>query len=95
VPNPDPYCPGEDRRVHVAAGGVARHERLESALSGTVERRRVLMVGDSLASDVAGALAFGYRSALVLTWATSGESWRTSELRPDMVGGAAAAIRVE
>jgi ribonucleotide monophosphatase NagD (HAD superfamily) len=108
------YYPGEDRRVHVAAGGVARliasvcvaygraleplylgkphepifhhnHGRLESALGRKVERRRVLMVGDSLASDVAGARAFGYRSALVLTGATSGERWRTSEFRPDLV----------
>ena len=114
VPNPDLYYPGEDRRVHVAAGGVARliasvcsaygrklepqylgkphepifhhnHGRLESRLGRTVERRRVLMVGDSLASDVAGARAFGYRSALVLTGATSGESWRAAEPRPDLV----------
>jgi len=114
VPNPDLYYPGEDRRVHVAAGGVARliasvcaaygraleplylgkphepifhhnHERLESALGRPVERRRVLMVGDSLASDVAGARAFGYRSALVLTGATSDGRWRASEFRPDLV----------
>jgi len=114
VPNPDLYYPGEDRRVHVAAGGVARliasvctaygrrleplylgkphepifhhnHGRLESALGRPVERRRVLMLGDSLASDVAGARAFGYRSALVLTGATSGERWRGSEHRPDLV----------
>jgi len=114
VPNPDLYYPGEDRRVHVAAGGVARliasvcaahgrpleplylgkphepifhhnHGRLESALGRAVERRRVLMVGDSLASDVAGARAFGYRSALALTGATSGERWRASDHRPDLV----------
>jgi HAD superfamily hydrolase (TIGR01450 family) len=114
VPNPDLYYPGEDRRVHVAAGGVARliasvcsaygrrleplylgkpyepifhhnHARLESALGRAVERGRVLMLGDSLASDVAGARAFGYRSALVLTGATSGEGWRSSEPRPDLV----------
>ena len=114
VPNPDLYYPGEDRRVHVAAGGVARliasvcaaygrpleplylgkphepifhhnHGRLESALGRPVERRRVLMLGDSLASDVAGARAFGYRSALVLTGATSGEGWRASALRPELV----------
>jgi len=114
VPNPDLYYPGEDRRVHVAAGGVARliasvcaaygrrleplylgkphepifhhnHGRLESALGRTVERRRVLMLGDSLASDVAGARAFGYRSALVLTGATSSGSWRGAEQRPDLV----------
>jgi HAD superfamily hydrolase (TIGR01450 family) len=114
VPNPDLYYPGEDRRVHVAAGGVARliasvcaahgrrleplylgkphepifhhnHARLESALGRPLERRRVLMLGDSLAADVAGARAFGYRSALVLTGATSGESWRTSGPRPDLV----------
>jgi HAD superfamily hydrolase (TIGR01450 family) len=114
VPNPDLYYPGEDRRVHVAAGGVARliasvcmacgrplkplylgkphepvfhhnHARLESALARPVDRRRVLMLGDSLASDVAGARAFGYRSALVLTGATTGDSWRRSGLRPDLV----------
>jgi HAD superfamily hydrolase (TIGR01450 family) len=114
VANPDLYYPGEDRRVHVAAGGVARliasvcaaygrpleplylgkphepifhhnHGRLEAALGEAVQRRRVLMVGDSLASDVAGARGFGYRSALVLTGATSGARWRASELRPDLV----------
>jgi len=114
VPNPDLYYPGEDRRVHVASGGVARlivsvcaaygralepqylgkphepifhhnHARLESALGRAVERRRVLMVGDSLASDVAGAKAFGYRSALVLTGATSDERWRVVEPRPELV----------
>jgi HAD superfamily hydrolase (TIGR01450 family) len=114
VPNPDLYYPGEDRRVHVAAGGVAgliasvcaaygrlleplylgkphepifhhNHGRLESALGRPVVRRRVLMVGDSLAADVAGARAFGYRSALVLTGATTGERWRVSESRPDLV----------
>jgi ribonucleotide monophosphatase NagD (HAD superfamily) len=61
------------------------HTRLESALGHPLERRRVLMLGDSLASDVAGARAFGYRSALVLTGATSAEGWRTSEPRPDLV----------
>jgi HAD superfamily hydrolase (TIGR01450 family) len=114
VPNPDLYYPGEDRRVHVAAGGVARliasvcaaygrpleplylgkphepifhhnHARLEAELGRTVERHRVLMVGDSLASDVAGARAFGYRSALVLTGATSEMRWRDAEPRPDLV----------
>ena len=114
VPNPDLYYPGEDRRVHVAAGGVARlvasvcaaygraleplylgkphepifhhnHGRLEAALGRKVERQRVLMVGDSLDSDVAGARAFGYRSALVLTGATSERRWRGAEPRPDLV----------
>jgi HAD superfamily hydrolase (TIGR01450 family) len=114
VPNPDLYYPGEDRRVHVAAGAVARliasvcaahgrkleplylgkphepifhhnHGRLEAALGRPVQRRRVLMLGDSLASDVAGARAFGYRSALMLTGATSGERWRDSAHRPDLV----------
>ena len=114
VPNPDLYYPGEDRRVHVASGGVARliasvcaaygrpleplylgkphepifhhnHARLESALGRPVERGRVLMLGDSLPADVAGARAFGYRSALVLTGATSGEGWRTAGPRPDLV----------
>ncbi len=61
------------------------HACLESSLGRPVERRRVLMLGDSLASDVAGARAFGYRSALVLTGATAGESCRASELRPDLV----------
>ena len=114
VPNPDLYYPGEDRRLHVAAGAVAgliasvcaaygrplaplylgkphepifhhNHGRLESTLGRPVERRRVLMVGDSLASDVAGAQAFGYRSALVLTGATHAERWRGAQPRPDLV----------
>jgi HAD superfamily hydrolase (TIGR01450 family) len=114
VPNPDLYYPGEDRRVHVAAGGVARliasvcaaygrpleplylgkphepifhhnHGRLEARLGRPVARERVLMLGDSLAADVAGARAFGYRPALVLTGATAGERWRDSAPQPSLV----------
>ena len=113
VPNPDLYYPGEDRRVHVASGGVARliasvcaaygrgleplylgkpyepifhhnHGRLELAVGRAVERRRVLMVGDSLDSDVAGARGFGYRSALVLTGATPDARRRDAGRRPDL-----------
>ena len=114
VPNPDLYFPGEDRKLHVAPGGVAgliasvcaaygreleplylgkphepifhhNHRRLESALGRPVPKRRVLMVGDSLASDVAGARAFGYRAALVLTGATHAERWQAAGPRPDLV----------
>jgi HAD superfamily hydrolase (TIGR01450 family) len=114
VPNPDMCYPGEDRRVHVSAGGVAglvsavcgacgrpvepvflgkpfapiflhNHHRLEQALDRRIEQHRVLMVGDSLASDIAGAAGFGYRSALVLTGTTAEGRWRHAQVQPDLV----------
>ena len=47
-----------------------QHATLERRAGRRIDPARVLMVGDSPASDVRGALAFGYRSALLLTGIT-------------------------
>lgn len=61
------------------------HRRLEIRAGRPLRRRRVLMVGDSLASDVRGASRFGYRSALVLTGATTAEGLAASRFRPELL----------
>jgi len=61
------------------------HGMLERKLGGKVRRARVVLVGDSLASDIRGANRFGYQSALVLTGVTNPDMLRTSRIRPDMV----------
>jgi HAD superfamily hydrolase (TIGR01450 family) len=61
------------------------HRRLEKRAGGPLRRGRVLMVGDSLASDVRGARRFGYRSALTLTGATTAAGLAASRFRPELV----------
>lgn len=61
------------------------HRRLEQRAYVRLRRARVLMVGDSLLSDVLGARRFGYRSALVLTGATTFERLLSSSVRPELV----------
>jgi glycerol 3-phosphatase-2 len=61
------------------------HRRLEERAAVRLRRARVLMVGDSLPADVLGARRFGYRSALVLTGATTFERLLFSSLRPELV----------
>lgn len=47
---------------------------------------RPLVVGDRLETDIAGAVALGWDSLLVLSGATSREQARASEIRPTYVG---------
>ncbi len=47
-----------------------QHASLERRTGFRIDPARVLMVGDSPASDIRGARAFGYRSALLLTGIT-------------------------
>ena len=61
------------------------HQRLEGRLGRSIEPHRVLMLGDSLAADVKGAIDFGYRTALVLTGVTSNEAFGRMGIRPDAV----------
>ena len=61
------------------------HHRVETRLGKTVPRDRVLIVGDSLTSDVPGGRAFGYRTALVLTGITKPEMLAASEVKPELV----------
>lgn len=50
-----------------------QHATLERRAGRRIDPARVLMVGDSPASDIRGARAFGYRSALLLTGITHAE----------------------
>jgi HAD superfamily hydrolase (TIGR01450 family) len=50
-----------------------------------VSPARVLMVGDSLRSDILGARQAGFASALVLTGITGPEQLRKSQIQPDFV----------
>ena len=60
-------------------------ERLRERLGREVPRKRLLMVGDNLHSDILGALNFGCRSALVMTGITTPEMLAASEIKPEMV----------
>lgn len=61
------------------------HHRLEHRAGHAIERDRVMLVGDSIASDIAGGLRFGYRTALVLTGITRPEMPVTDEAAPEFV----------
>jgi NagD protein len=61
------------------------HAAMERRLGHRVTRERVLMLGDSLASDVKGAREFGYRPALVLTGITREQHLGRAIPEPDLV----------
>lgn len=61
------------------------HHFLEKKLKRSVDRGRVLMVGDSLTSDIPGGQSFGYQTALTLTGMTNEEMLQSSEVKPDVV----------
>jgi HAD superfamily hydrolase (TIGR01450 family) len=61
------------------------HSRLEKKLGGTIDRSRVLMIGDHLESDILGANNFGYRSALLLSGLTSIDHVERSRIKPDLL----------
>ena len=61
------------------------HHELERRRGGAIDRGRVLMVGDFLDSDIAGANAFGYRSALMLTGLTDLKRLEASHIKPELV----------
>lgn len=58
---------------------------LEKKIGRPVDHRRMLMVGDSLDSDIRGAGRFGYQSALVLSGVTRRNMLATAEPRPDWI----------
>ena len=64
---------------------LTNHHRLEGQLGRPAPRDRVLIVGDSLASDIRGGIDFGYRTALVLTGVATLDMARSSDVRPDLV----------
>jgi HAD superfamily hydrolase (TIGR01450 family) len=61
------------------------HRRLEQMAGRGIAKGRVLMIGDNLDSDVAGATAFGYRAAVVLTGITTPEMLAGARPKPDWV----------
>jgi len=61
------------------------HRELERKTGRSLARPRIVMVGDSLDSDVAGARAFGYRAALVLTGVTRPDRVADADPQPDLV----------
>lgn len=61
------------------------HHQLERRFGRTIRRGRVVMLGDSIASDIRGANDFGYRSALLLTGVTREMHLPTAAARPELV----------
>jgi NagD protein len=61
------------------------HHVLERRAGRRLPRERVVIVGDSLASDIEGGNAFGYRTALVLTGVTDTAALARSNVQPDLV----------
>jgi len=61
------------------------HRVLESTAGRRLDPGRVLMLGDSLTSDVCGSRGFGYRSALVMTGVTRHDMLAASPVLPDLV----------
>jgi len=61
------------------------HTELEKQSGETIERERVLMVGDTLAGDIKGGNDFGYTTALMLTGGTSRENLTGNTTKPDFI----------
>jgi NagD protein len=71
--------------ARIFASNHARLERAAGRPPGSLDRQRVLMVGDSLTGDIAGGNGFGYRTAVVLTGLTTPGILAASEIRPEVV----------
>lgn len=61
------------------------HAMMERRYGRAVKRERVLMLGDSLESDIRGANDFGYRSGLLLTGITRESHFSTATVHPTHV----------
>jgi HAD superfamily hydrolase (TIGR01450 family) len=61
------------------------HHMLQRRLGRRVDRSRVMLLGDSLRGDIAGAQRFGYRNALLLTGVTTPARLAQSPIRPELV----------
>ncbi|MCP4576508.1 MAG: HAD hydrolase-like protein [Deltaproteobacteria bacterium] len=61
------------------------HLQLEKRFGNTIDRRRVLMIGDHLKSDIWGANSFGYRSALLLSGLTNRTHVERSRIKPELL----------
>ena len=80
-------CPKEPHFLGKPHAPIFRfaHQRLEQMAGRAIERGRVMMIGDNLDADVAGAAAFGYRTAVVLTGITTATMLAAAPLKPDWV----------
>ena len=61
------------------------HHLLERRAGRAIARDRIVMLGDSIASDIKGANEFGYRSALLLTGVTREMHLPTAVAKPELV----------
>lgn len=62
------------------------HHALEAKAGQSLARDKILMMGDSLHSDMRGGLDFGYRTALLLTGITRPDKLAAQqEIRPELV----------
>jgi ribonucleotide monophosphatase NagD (HAD superfamily) len=61
------------------------HRHLEALAGQVLERDKVLIVGDSLASDIEGGHRFGYRTALMLTGVTTRSMLTADTIAPDLI----------
>ncbi|OFW77664.1 MAG: hypothetical protein A2Z48_09620 [Actinobacteria bacterium RBG_19FT_COMBO_70_19] len=93
-PAPDGFWPGAGALLAVittTTGAEAEivgkpHAPLYLAALRRVGGERPLVIGDRLETDIAGAVALGWDSLLVLSGATSEEMAAASETRPTYVG---------
>ena len=61
------------------------HRSLEARTGKHLDPHRVMILGDSLASDVQGGLDFGYRTALLLTGITTRDMLAGSDIAAEIV----------
>ena len=61
------------------------HRHIEARAGKPIEKQRVLMIGDSMLSDIKGAVNYGYRSALLLSGITKLENIGIFDHRPDFI----------
>ena len=61
------------------------HRLLEGRAGRVIRRQRIVMLGDSIASDIRGANDFGYRSALLLTGITRETHLPAAAAKPELV----------
>ncbi|MDA8141316.1 MAG: HAD-IIA family hydrolase [Desulfobacteraceae bacterium] len=61
------------------------HQLLERTQGRSIPPERILMAGDNLAADIAGANQVGFRSALLLTGVTPADTLSKTDIQPEMI----------
>ena len=64
---------------------LCAHHRLEQHCGHPVRRDRVMILGDSLSSDIRGGQAFGYKTGLLMTGITRPAQFRCGNPEPDFI----------